>query len=178
MAKIDKLLEQAKPHLEPNEEVLAAVQGEYETSILGSDTVRTSVLIATQNRVVVYAKKMGGYDLESFDYRSISSFEQGKNMMGHNITFFASGNKAHIKWISDLSAMQEFVSIVKGHLGANAAAAGPPPPPPAPVPSTSPGSEDRASIIESIKQLGELHASGILSDDEFTSKKSELLARL
>ena len=175
MAKIDKLLEQAKPHLEPNEEVLAAVQGGYETSILGSDTVRTGVLIATQNRIVFYAKKLGGYDLESFSYRNVSSFEQGKNMMGHNVTFFASGNKAHMKWISDLSAMQEFVSTVKGHMGANAVAEQPPPPPRAPEPT---GSDDRASVIEAIKQLGELHASGILSDDEFSAKKSELLARL
>lgn len=178
MAKIDKLLEKAKPHLEPNEEVLAAVQGEYETSILGTDSVRTSVIIATQNRVVVYAKKLGGYDLESFVYRNISSFEQGKNMIGHNITFFASGNKAHIKWISDLAAMQEFVSTVKGRLGANAAAETPPPPPPAPTPSATSGSEDRASVIEAIKQLGELHSAGILNDDEFSAKKSELLARL
>lgn len=177
MAKIDKLLKQAKPHLEPNEEVLAAVQGGYEASMLGSETVRTGVLIATQNRVVFYAKKLGGYDLESFIYRNISSFEQGKNMMGHNVTFFASGNKAHMKWIGDLSAMQEFVSTVKGHMGANAVAE-PPPPAPEPAAPTPTGNDDRASVIEAIKQLGELHASGILSDDEFSSKKSELLARL
>ena len=34
------------------------------------------------------------------------------------------------------------------------------------------------SIIEQIRQLGELHAAGILTDDEFSAKKAELLSRL
>ena len=183
MAKLDKLLEQAKPHLEPSEQVLTAIQGTYETSILGTDTTRTGMLLATQNRVVFYAKKLGGYELESFAYGNISSFEQGKNMMGHNIKFFASGNKVQMKWISDPKAMEQFVATVKGHLGANAAAAPaaapqPPPPTPAPAAPAPPSSGDSASVIDAIKQLGSLHDAGILSDDEFTTKKGELLARL
>lgn len=34
------------------------------------------------------------------------------------------------------------------------------------------------SIPEQIAQLGELHKAGVLSDDEFTAKKAELLARM
>lgn len=34
------------------------------------------------------------------------------------------------------------------------------------------------SIIEMIEQLGKLHQAGVLSDDEFNTKKSELLSRL
>lgn len=174
MAKIDKLLEKAKPHLESNEDVLAAVQGQYETSILGTDSVRAGVLIATQNRIVFYAKKLGGYELESFVYGNISSFEQGKNMMGHNIKFFASGNKVAMKWISDLKDMEKFVSAVKQHMGANASSVADP----APVASTAPAADDRSGIIEAIKQLGELHSAGVLNDDEFANKKAELLAKL
>lgn len=176
MAKIEKLLEQVKPHLESNEEVLAAIQGQYETSILGTDSIRTGVLLATHNRVVFFAKKLGGYELESFAYGNISSFEQGKNMMGHNIKFFASGNKVAMKWISDVKEMETFVGVVKGHMGANAPApAAAAPAPPAPTPSVN---DDRAGIIDAIKQLGSLHELGILNDDEFSGKKAELLAKL
>ena len=77
MGKADKLLEQAKPHLEPDEVVRAAVMGAYEAKVMGSDSVRNGVLIATDRRVVFYAKKLGGFDLESFPYRNISSFQQG-----------------------------------------------------------------------------------------------------
>jgi hypothetical protein len=33
-------------------------------------------------------------------------------------------------------------------------------------------------IIEQIRKLAELHEAGILTDDEFTAKKTDLLSRL
>lgn len=54
-------------------------------------------MLATDQRVVFYAKKLGGYDLESFSYGNISSFEQSKTMMGYQVSFFASGNKVRLK---------------------------------------------------------------------------------
>jgi hypothetical protein len=42
--------------------------------------------------------------------------------------------------------------------------------------AVSPRSE--ASIPEQIRSLSELHAAGILTDEEFTAKKAELLARM
>ncbi|MBC9822745.1 PH domain-containing protein [Terrabacter sp. MAHUQ-38] len=183
MAKIDKLLEQAKAHLDPDEQVAAAIQGTYETKVLGSDSVRTGILIATQRRIVFYAKKLGGYDLESFEYKSVSSFEQSKSMMGHSISFFASGNKVNMKWISDAAAMQQFVSAVKQQMasssGGHAPAAIPGRNVSQPVaPTNEPPADDKSAIIEAIKQLGALHEAGILTDEEFSAKKAELLGRL
>lgn len=183
MAKIDKLLEQAKAHLNPGEQVASAVQGTYETKILGSDSVRTGILMATDTRIVFYAKKLGGYDLESFQYGNVSSFEQSKGMMGHSISFFASGNKVTMKWISDAAAMQQFVAAVKQGMSP----AGLPPSVNMPgrnveQQATSHGgpplANDHASIIDAIKQLGDLHQAGVLSAEEFSTKKAELLARL
>ncbi len=45
--------------------------------------------------------------------------------------------------------------------------AAPPPPPPA-APS-------QGDVIEQLKQLGELHAQGILTDEEFAAQKAKLL---
>lgn len=183
MAKIDKLLEQAKAHLNPGEQVASAVQGTYETKILGSDSVRTGILMATDTRIVFYAKKLGGYDLESFQYGNVSSFEQSKGMMGHSISFFATGNKVTMKWISDAAAMQQFVAAVKQ--GMSPVASAPPGNMPGrnvaqqPTPQAgTPALSDHASIIDAIKQLGDLHQAGILSEQEFSAKKAELLARL
>lgn len=183
MAKIDKLLEQAKVHLDPGEQVATAVQGTYEAKVLGSDSVRTGILVATDRRIVFYAKKLGGYDLESFLYANVSSFEQSKGMMGHSISFFASGNKVSVKWINDAVAMQQFVSVVRRHM--NPAA----PPPPANIPGRNvaqqvvptvdpPPISDHASIIDAIQRLSDLQQAGVLTPDEFSTKKAELLARL
>jgi hypothetical protein len=63
----------------------------------------------------------------------------------------------------------------------------PPPPPQAPVyqaPPSNPVSsnqgapQSQADVFSALERLGQLHQSGILSDEEFRSKKAELLARL
>ena len=50
----------------------------------------------------------------------------------------------------------------------------PPPPPPqaaAPAPAPAAGGD----MIEQLKQLGDLHAQGILTDEEFAAQKAKLL---
>ncbi len=51
----------------------------------------------------------------------------------------------------------------------------------APAPAAQPAAapkEDRAQILATLKELGELKAAGILTEEEFAAKKAELLARL
>jgi hypothetical protein len=100
LAKIDKLLDKLREHLDPGEEPVASVLGAYEVKRMGVDSVRNGVMAATDRRLVFYAKKMGGYDFESFPYENITSFEQGKSMSGGSVTFIASGNQAKLKYIS------------------------------------------------------------------------------
>ena len=59
-----------------------ALSSTYETKIVGNETVRSGVLLATDRRILFYAKKLGGYELESFPYKSVSSIEQSKSLMG------------------------------------------------------------------------------------------------
>lgn len=164
MAKLDKLTEQAQAHLEAGESIAAAVQGTYETKIMGSDSVRTGSLIATDRRVVFYAKKLGGYELESFPYGNISSFEQGKNMMGHSVTFFASGNKVHMKWIKTDKALAAFTETVKAAMSGAKAPAAP--------------AATELDPMDQLRKLGELRDAGILTTAEFDAKKADLLARM
>lgn len=177
MGKLDRLVDQARPHLEPGEQIVAAVMGTYETKIMGSDSIRTGTLIATDRRIVFYAKKLGGYDLESFPYGNVSSFEQGKNLMGHNLRFFASGNKVEMKWIKSDTHLARFTDTVKAgmaarHGGAAAAPATAHTPPPAPPAGPQP------DVMEQLRKLGELRDAGILTQEEFDAKKTQLLARV
>jgi hypothetical protein len=57
-------------------------------------------------------------------------------------------------------------------LGGFAAPARRPAPPPAPPP---PGAAPGPSPVELIRQLGELHQAGFLTDEEFQAKKAKLL---
>ena len=46
-------------------------------------------------------------------------------------------------------------------------------PPPQPAPAASTAGDDRISVL---KQLGELHAQGILTDEEFAAEKARVLS--
>lgn len=130
---------------------------------MGHDSVRTGVFLATNKRLVFYAKKLTGYDLEVFPYSTISSIEMGKNLMGHKVKFFASGNKASMKWIKE-GDVQKFIEEVKGRIGKKEAVQG-----------VMPTSDD---IPAQIKKLADLKEQGILSEREFETKKKELLAKM
>lgn len=172
MSKVGRLLEQVLPHLEQGERIDAHVQGVYETKLMGSNTVRTGIFLATDRRLVFYAKKLGGYDFESFPYTNISSFEQAKGMMGHSLRFFASGNTVSMKWINDGSAFGKFAKLVTGRT-VNKPKAVPQTLPPPPEPQSS-----RDDAFEALKKLGKLRDAGMVTPEEFEAKKAELLARI
>ena len=45
----------------------------------------------------------------------------------------------------------------------------------APAPPPPPAAPSQEDVINQLKQLGELHASGILTDEEFAAQKAKLL---
>jgi hypothetical protein len=49
------------------------------------------------------------------------------------------------------------------------------PPPPAPVEVPAPAASPAGIDMEQLKQLGELHTAGVLSDEEFAAAKAKLL---
>jgi len=54
----------------------------------------------------------------------------------------------------------------------------PPPPPPAPAPAAAPAAGPGAGsdTVARLQELASLHASGVLSDDEFAAAKQKVLA--
>lgn len=117
MANLDRNLAELQPHLEPGEMVQVSVLGAYECKIMGADSARNGILAATDRRLIFFAKKLTGYDMEVFPYPKISSFETGKGMMGHNINLYTSGNKVSVKWIHDKAGFQQLIEFLKPRVG-------------------------------------------------------------
>ena len=155
---------QAEKHFDDGECALQTVFGAYETKIMGSDSVRNGIFIATDQRLLFYAKKLTGYDCEAFPYTNISSMEMGKSLMGHYINFFASGNSAKMKWIST-GDVRAFVDTVKAQMASAKS-------------TKASSSEQPMDPVEQLERLGKLHATGVLTDAEFASKKAEILSRI
>ncbi|RKQ32696.1 PH domain-containing protein [Oceanobacillus halophilus] len=160
--KLLKLMEQAKEHLDSDEEILYSVLGAYETEILGSDSVRNGTFLATDKRLFFYAKKLGGYDSESFPYSNISSFEASKGLMGHKISFYASGNKVSMKWIND-GDVDEFITHLRSASGKKE--------------TNNIAPTEIKSTVTELKELAELKEQGILTDEEFKKEKEKILNR-
>lgn len=157
MAKIDKLVAEAKKHLKPDEVVLAEVMGAYESKILGKETLRNGVFLATDRRIFFFGKKLFGFDAESFPYKKISSFEYGKDMMGKTISFFASGNRVKMKWIN-VGHVKNFVGIVQNKINEKTEVV-----------------KTATDVTDQLKKLADLMKDGILTEEEFSAKKKQLL---
>lgn len=158
-----KIMKQVKPaveHLEPNEKIHEGVLGVYETKSLGNDTIKNGAFLATDRRLFFFGKRTFGFDSESFPYNSISSFEYSKKVMGYKISFFASGNKVEMKWIGE-GDVDSFVTFVKMKMNEKH--------------QSAPTQRNDDSAFEKVKEFKELLDMGIITLDEFETKKKELL---
>jgi hypothetical protein len=90
-------------------------------------------------------------------------------MMTGTVTIFASGNKAEIKNVNKDDG-KGMTDIVRHRISATkpAAATGG-------APDATPVSSD---VPDQIRQLAELRAAGVLTEEEFAAKKAELLSRM
>ncbi|HFM6496279.1 PH domain-containing protein [Enterococcus lactis] len=116
--------------------------------------------LATNKRLFFFGKRTFGFDSESFPYSNISSFEFAKKSMGYKISFYASGNKVNMKWIS-IGDINFFVNFVKKMEAKNH--------------DHTEQNQSLTSPIQKVKELKELLDMDIITTDEFEKKKKELL---
>ena len=158
-----KLIDLSNQFLEPGEEVLAAVAGQYEKPKPGGqkEHIRTCILLATDRRVLFYAKKITGHDVESLPYSLISSIIEGKNLMGHNVQVIAPGHFVDVKWIKNAVELEAFVQTARARMGRPASQA-----------------TSEADAMDQLRKLAELRDSGVITPDDFDNKKAEILKRI
>lgn len=56
MAGFERNLELVEEHLDHGENIRASVFGVYECKIMGGDSIRNGIFIATENRIVFFAR--------------------------------------------------------------------------------------------------------------------------
>lgn len=127
----------------------------------------TGLVVMTDRRLLFVQDGIMSKTTEDFPYSKISSVSWNSGMMLGTVVVFASGNKAEITNVNkdDGKAM---VDALRARLADSpSVVAGPV--------ATAPGQPD---VMEQLKKLGDLRDAGILSEEEFSAKKAELLARL
>lgn len=137
--------------LAADEPIEMLVTGRYER--------RNGVLVATDRRAVFVDKGMlGGARVESFPYERIGSVQYETGMVFGKLKIMATGNSAEID-LCPKAVVQEMAQCLNSHLLKGQPSAAAPP----------------ASGTDELEKLAELRDKGILTEEEFTAKKRQVL---
>lgn len=151
-------------HLAAGEQVVAWGDG-YIGELMGKgkDAQHNGSLVVTDQRVAFFRAGLFGQVLETIPLKGITSIER-KSFMGHrSIRLHTSHDALEFKTF-DKESEQLLVTAIENGRASGA-------PAPAPVVPQSDASD-------TLRKLAELRDSGVLTDEEFASKKAEILARI
>ncbi|HXL43515.1 MAG TPA: PH domain-containing protein [Gaiellaceae bacterium] len=161
----DNLIKEARPALTPGEEVLDATLGMIQVRRLGSDTSRSGVILVTDRRVVLFTKKLGGYDVQDFAYGLLSSVDHKRGMTSGSLNLAAAGDRTHVRMIhkDDVERIARLIRdrMALAHTSAEASAI-----------TASAQVEDPSKAI---RDLAALRDDGLITPEEFEAKKKQLL---
>lgn len=153
---VRKELKTLPNYLVDGEEVVNMSDGMYDGT--------RGLVFCTDRRVGFLAAGMSKSKFEDFPYERVSSVQHSTGMMYGEITIFAAGNKAHITQLLKARAA-EIADYVRERAGGGTATATPA----APAPASEPDAADQ------IRKLADLRDQGILTEEEFSAKKQQIL---
>ena len=156
--KKQQLLRDAAPALSEGEEVIDFTTGSIEVRRMGTDTKRQGTVIVTDRRVILFSKKLGGYDVQDYAYGLLTSVDHKKGIAFGNLDLAAAGDRSRITLINkdDIERIAQAIRqrVAQTH---------------------RPGNASSADVADQIRKLAALRDEGILSSDEFEAKKRQLL---
>lgn len=149
-------------HLQQGEELACWAEG-YIGKMMGTgdDTQHNGVLLVTNVRVAFYRKGILGEVLETIPLRSITSIERRSTLGHRTIKMHTSHDSLEFKTL-DKTGEQNLVNAIETGRSSSAETA------------TQPSDDP----LTAIQKLGELRDAGVLSEQEFAAKKSDLLAKV
>ena len=118
-------------------------------------------LLVTDARVILWARGLIAGSTDSFEYRDISSVEESRGLLLGEIVINVRGTKERVR-----SMVRSDVPVAANLLRERVAN------------SRQPTPAATSGIPEQIQQLSDLMRAGVLSEEEFNTKKLELLDRL
>ncbi len=127
-------------------------------------TLQPPWVVLTDQRLFFLEKSLGSETVEEFPLGSISSISVSKKMTGETLQIHASGNQAEIKSMGHGqgdAVARAFRNVKQGSV--------------AHAPTAAPTVDDPIAQLE---RLASLRDRGILSNEEFEAKKSDLIARM
>lgn len=168
MAKENKhVVKFREKHLKPSEKIIAFGAG-YIGEMMGSGdkTQHNGALVVTDTMVYFYRKGLLGEVLENMPLKGITSIERKSTLGHHTIRLHTSHDDLSFKCVETKEVVQGLVDAIEAGRGASN--------------STEPSNikQQEESAIDKIKKLAELKDAGVLTEEEFQEKKSQLLSKI
>lgn len=162
---------------------LAELIGPAETLVnmaKGKYAGKTGILAVTDRRVIFLESGIFRNTVEDFSFQNISSVRSETKMLKGDIEIMAAGNSARITEVFPKARVPEIVNYVRSRIGHGAT---PNPHADATVGiarqthtvDVAKGSSDPAMRLKSLNQM---KVDGLLTDDEYSEKKAEILRAL
>lgn len=169
VAKIQSVLDDGEPvHYLTRGSTIDVQKGGDSTSLWGNDRSRKSgtkgwVRAAfTDSRVVIKIPQILGSDERIIPYESILSVDLDTGLVKKRITLQTAGSVYHIEADNPgKDEVREATKFVRERMG-----------------KQDSEEEFTPDPVDQLERLRDLHAEGVLTDDEFESKKSELLDKI
>jgi len=153
-------IDKATHVLQGDEQVLDVTTGLIQVTRMGSVTQRSGQVLVTDRRVILYTKKLGGYEMNDFVYGLLTGLDYKKGMMLGNMTFLAAGDRTHIQNIPKDDVERVAKAIRERMAGAHV---------------RGNGSALPTSAADEIRKLATLRDEGLLTEAEFTAKNAQIL---
>lgn len=157
--KREQLLRDMAPALADGEEVIDFTTGSIEVRRMGQATKRQGTVVVTDRRVILFSKKLGGYDVQDYAYGLLTSVDHKKGMAFGNLDLAAAGDHSRISLIGK-DDIERVAQAIRQRVAQTQSAGAP---------------SIVADVAEQIRRLAGLRDDGILTSEEFEAKKRQLL---
>ena len=153
----DKVLDE----LAPGERIVVATHGSYKDDL--------TILTVTDRRILMISGKALGWDgaSQTIALDKVSSISEKTGFAFGSIRISTSNDEIEIEKVAS-NEVKAVVAAARRALAQSSA------PSPAPAPSPTPAQNSGGNVDE-LKNLAELHAAGVLTDEEFAAAKARIL---
>lgn len=151
------------PHLTKDEEIMDSISGDLKNTIPGNEKERKGLLTATDKRLIFQEKGDKGQGVISFPYSQLSECVEGGGYTGHPFEFTI-GGKTYEMAATRRGNVRRMVSIVKAQLSK--------------IRSEANIRPVHSDVYADIEKLTELKDKGMITPEEYETKRKELLTRI
>ncbi len=149
---------EASKHLQPGESVRFWTEGLYS----GRARKLKAAVIATELRLIIFASKMFGYEMEELPYSAMTSIETSSDFLGRSATFICSNNRELISMMNN-GDPDGLITFVRSKIGVSKETK--------PAAPSAPSSD----LLSNLERLSSLREKGSLTEEEFAAAKRKLL---